>query len=84
MHYRVFESSAEQAIEFTMCAEFHTGKVQHLLSFEILEERQVWHYCVFKGPAEQNIACAVCFQHPAQHSIHFVVDVESSTEQKSY
>ena len=30
----------------------------------------MWHYCVFEGPAELNIACAVCFQHPAQQSMH--------------
>ena len=40
VHYCVFESSAEQDIEFTMCAAAHPSKVQHLLSFdETLEER---------------------------------------------
>ena len=39
VHYCVFESSAEQDIEFTMCEASHRSKVLHLLSFEIWEER---------------------------------------------
>ena len=60
VHYCVFESPYEQDIEFTMCEAAHRSKIWHVLSCEGVRERWVWQYCVFGGPAEQNIACAVC------------------------